>query len=100
MDSDFSNIKNLLCLLVLICGLIYLWLLSSFLQKLKVAPVPRDQYGTFFVGDSYIVYSAGGPGEVFGAGSRVSQYGQQLLMGKCDRNLGRPPCFIVCFWTI
>lgn len=27
-------------------------------EKLEVRPVPRDHYGSFFDGDSYIIYSA------------------------------------------
>jgi hypothetical protein len=44
----------------------------SLLQNLKVVPVPKNQYGTFFEGDSYIVYAASEYGKPVAADSKVS----------------------------
>jgi hypothetical protein len=42
------------------------------LQNLKVVPVPKNQYGTFYDGDSYIVYAASEYGKPVAADSKVS----------------------------
>ncbi|TRY61821.1 hypothetical protein TCAL_04385 [Tigriopus californicus] len=41
------------------------------IEQLEVVPVPRDSYGTFFSGDSYIVYTAFERGQAVGAGTKV-----------------------------
>ncbi|CAG0917901.1 unnamed protein product [Notodromas monacha] len=42
------------------------------IEHLKVVPVPREHYGSFFTGDSYIVYSAGSGTEF--ANSRTREH--------------------------
>lgn len=37
-------------------------------ENLTIVPVPKDQYGTFFEGDSYIIYAASAPGQFVGPG--------------------------------
>ncbi|XP_039279258.1 villin-1 isoform X2 [Nilaparvata lugens] len=37
-------------------------------ENLAIVPVPKDQYGTFFEGDSYIIYAASAPGQFVGPG--------------------------------
>jgi hypothetical protein len=41
------------------------------LQNMKVVPVPKNQYGTFYDGDSYIVYAASEYGKPIAADSKV-----------------------------
>jgi len=38
---------------------------------MKVVPVPKNQYGTFYDGDSYIVYAASEYGKPIAADSKV-----------------------------
>jgi hypothetical protein len=42
------------------------------LQNMQVVPVPKDQYGNFYEGDSYIVYAASEYGKPAAADSKVS----------------------------
>lgn len=39
---------------------------------MQVVPVPKDQYGSFYEGDSYIVYAASEYGKPAAADSKVS----------------------------
>jgi len=41
------------------------------LQNMKVVPVPKKKYGTFYDGDSYIVYAASEYGKPIAADSKV-----------------------------
>ncbi|PSN56753.1 Villin-1 [Blattella germanica] len=41
------------------------------IENLQVVPVPKDQYGSFFEGDSYIVYAASKYGTPIGSDSKV-----------------------------
>lgn len=43
------------------------------IENLKVVPVPKNQYGTFFEGDSYIVYAASEYGKPVAADSKPVQ---------------------------
>ena len=43
----------------------------SYLQNLKVIPLPREQYGKFYKGDSYIIYAASDPGNPPGVSDMV-----------------------------
>jgi hypothetical protein len=38
---------------------------------MQLVPVPKDQYGNFFEGDSYIVYAASEYGKPVAADSKV-----------------------------
>jgi hypothetical protein len=42
------------------------------LQNLKVIPLPRDQYGQFYDGDSYIIYAASEYGKPATADMKVN----------------------------
>jgi hypothetical protein len=39
---------------------------------MQVVPVPKDQYGSFYEGDSYIIYAASEYGKPAAADSKVS----------------------------
>ena len=41
-------------------------------QKLELVPIPRDSYGKFFNGDSYIVYASTEYGDSGGTDTRVN----------------------------
>jgi hypothetical protein len=45
---------------------------------MQLVPVPKDQYGNFFEGDSYIVYAASEYGKPVAADSKVSFDTMQL----------------------
>ena len=44
---------------------------------MQVVPVPKDQYGNFFEGDSYIVYAASAFGKPIGSDNKVRMYMKQ-----------------------
>jgi len=43
------------------------------IEKLQLVPLPRDQYGSFYNGDAYIVYSATEPGHAGGLNLKVRE---------------------------
>ncbi|KAF4524898.1 hypothetical protein B566_EDAN015554 [Ephemera danica] len=59
----------------------YIWRI----ENLKVVPLPRDQYGQFYDGDSYIVYAA-------------SEYGQPAGVEMKTRELKGQPEVHLHFW--
>lgn len=44
------------------------------IQKLQIVPLPRDQYASFYNGDSYIIYSASEPNQPGGMNVKVIAY--------------------------
>lgn len=47
----------------------YIWRI----EKMQVVPLPRDQYGKFFRGDSYIILSANEPGQPSGVACKTKE---------------------------
>ncbi|CAL8087238.1 unnamed protein product [Orchesella dallaii] len=43
------------------------------IEKLQLVPLPRDQYGSFYNGDAYIVYSATEPGQAGGLNLKIRE---------------------------
>lgn len=69
-NVSFANVIYSICTIVLIskstnadCGF----------QNLKLVPVPKDQYGSFYEGDSYIIFAASEYGKYIGPGVKVSK---------------------------
>ncbi|XP_046675986.1 gelsolin, cytoplasmic-like isoform X2 [Homalodisca vitripennis] len=50
------------------------------IENLKVVPVPKDQYGFFYEGDSYIIYAASEYGKYIGPGMKSQEVKGRLEM--------------------
>lgn len=49
---------------------------------MRLVPVPKDQYGQFYEGDSYIVYAALEYGKRIGPGVKVGQYFEYFIIAQ------------------
>uniref|UniRef100_A0A1B6F7X6 HP domain-containing protein n=1 Tax=Cuerna arida TaxID=1464854 RepID=A0A1B6F7X6_9HEMI len=50
------------------------------IENLKVVPIPKDQYGFFYEGDSYIIYAASEYGKYIGPGMKSQEVKGRLEM--------------------